>query len=508
MRPSPFWVKVAIALSLLLLGLWLVNSIYSLYISIQLPWLANMVLAIVLSLLALGIGFLLHYGGFLRSRLKSKTPEIPADSQAAAELNLQATQQQLGQIQDEVARQALLEESDRMAESLQRGPIEVIIFGTGSVGKTSLINALVGEVVGEVGATMGTTTGAITHTMHLRGLDRQIVLVDTPGILEAGLAGTERGRIAKEQAAAAAMIIFMVDNDLRQSEMDSLLALAAIGKRSLLVLNKADTFSDRDREEILTTLRQRVAKVIPASDVVAVSANPQAVQLADGRDYQPPINITPFLKRFLRVLRDNGETLVADKILQESQQLSQAARTLIDEERQIQADRIINKYQWMSAGAIALNPLPVVDLLAAAAINVQMIVDLGQVYGCQLDRSTAKELAMSLGKTVTGLGILRGSIELITTALKFTVATYLLGKAVQGVTGAYLTRIAGQSFVEYFRRNQDWGDGGITEVVRQQFQLAGREEFVQAFLKEAIGRVVNPLGQQETSPQSQKDRQR
>lgn len=498
MRLPPFWIKVAIVLTLVLLGLWLVNAVYGLYISIQIPWLANTVLAIILALLAVSSGLLLHYGGFLRPRAKTKKPVVPADPQAAAELNLQATQQQVAQIQDEVARQALLEESARIEDSLKRGPIEVIIFGTGSVGKTSLINTLVGQVVGEVGATMGTTTGAVTHTVTLRGLNRQIVLVDTPGILEAGLAGTERGRIAKEQAAAAAMVIFVVDNDLRQSEMESLLALASIGKRSLLILNKADSFSDQARDEILAKLRERVAKVIQPTDVVAVSANPPPVRLKDGRDYQPPIDITPFLKRFLRVLRDNGEALVADKILQESQQLGQAARTLIDEERQIQADRIINKYQWMSAGAIAINPLPVVDLLATAAINVQMIMDLGQVYGCQLDRSTAKELAMSLGKTVTGVGVLRGSIELITTALKMTVATYLLAKAVQGVTGAYLTRIAGQSFVEYFRRNQDWGDGGITEVVRTQFQLAGREEFVQVFLKEAIGRVVNPLGQKKS----------
>jgi len=38
------------------------------------------------------------------------------------------------------------------------------------------------------------------------------------------------------------------------------------------------------------------------------------------------------------------------------------------------------------------------------------------------------------------------------------------------VSAAYLTRIAGKSFIEYFRNNQDWGDGGITEVVRAAFQ--------------------------------------
>jgi uncharacterized protein len=157
----------------------------------------------------------------------------------------------------------------------------------------------------------------------------------------------------------------------------------------------------------------------------------------------------------------------------------------------------VTKYQWMSAGAIAINPLPVVDLIATAAINSQMIIDIGKVYGCQIDKSNAKELALSLGKTVGGLGILRGSIELLSNALKLTIATYVVGKAIQGVTGAYLTRIAGLSFIEYFRSNQDWGDGGINEVVQEQFKLAQKDDFVKGFLQEAMTRVVIPLRSKE-----------
>jgi uncharacterized protein len=493
MSLSSFWVKVLAVGAIACLLLWLINSIYSLYIAIQIPWLANTLLIAILALILVGMGLLIYYGGFWRPKAKTQIPKIPTDRPAAAELNLQATQQQVAQIQDEVARQALQVESVRMEESLRRGPIEVIIFGTGSVGKTSLINAMVGDIVGEVGATMGTTTTAVTYTVNLRGLQRQIVLIDTPGILEAGMAGTERGRIAREQAAAAALILFVVDDDLRQSEMDPLLALAAIGKRSLLILNKADRLTESDRTTILDKLRQRVKTVIKPQDVIAISANPNPVRLEDGSTHQPPVDIALFLQHFAKILRASGEDLVAENILQQSQQLGQAARSLIDEERQQQAERIISKYQWIGAGAIALNPLPIVDLLAAAAINVQMIIDLGKVYGCQLTKENAKELALSLGKTVTGLGILRGSIELITTALKLTVATYILSKAIQGITTAFLTRIAGNSFVEYFRRNQDWGDGGITEVVREQFQLVQQDRFVKIFMQEAIRKVVNPL---------------
>ncbi len=488
---------------ILILGLWLVSSIYSLYISVALtaPWLANILLASIIALILGAIGLLIYYGGIFNQKLQPKKskpkPIVPVDRQSAAQVNLDATNQQVQQIQDEVARVALLAKSAEIAESLKRGPIRVIIFGTGSVGKTSLINILTGQLVGEVGAVMGTTAGTQEYVLNLRGLERQILLIDTPGILEAGLAGTERGRLAREAAAAAAMIVFVVDNDLRQSEWEPLLALAAVGKRSILVLNKADLYPAADRAAILAQLRSRVVNVIQSADVVAVAASPRLVQLTDGQTFQPSPDINDFLQRFADILRSTGEDLVAANILQQSQQLSGAAKELIDEERLRQAHKIVDKYQWISAGTIAINPLPFVDLIATAAINGQMIIDIGRVYGCQLDRETAKELALSLGKTLAGLGILKGAIELVTTALKLTVATYILGKAVQGVTGAYLTRIAGKSFIEYFRRNQDWGDGGITAVVQEQFQLAKQDEFVKLFLQEAVGKVIKPLQQRE-----------
>jgi uncharacterized protein len=499
MSLPPFWIKILGIGLIIVLGLWLVNSIYSLYVAIQIPWLANIVLGGVLLLIGCSIGLLLYYSRVIpNSKAKPKPkPVVPTEPKAAAQMNLAAAQQQVAQIQDAVARTALLEESQQIAANLSQGAIRVIIFGTGSVGKTSLINALTGQLAGKVGAAMGTTDEAIEYAINLQGLDRQILLVDTPGILEAGLAGTTRGRIALEEAAAAAMVIFMVDNDLRQSELGPLQALAAVGKQSILIFNKADLFLEADRELILHQLRQRVAGLIPPENVVTASASPRPLTIGEGQQHLPSPDIKNFLGRFAYILQTSGESMVAANILQRSQQLSLAAKSLIDDERRQQADHIVGKYQWMSAGAIALNPLPVVDLIVTAAINGQMIIDIGKVYGCQIDKSNAKELALSLGKTIGGLGILRGSIELLSNALKLTIATYVVGKAIQGITGAYLTRIAGQSFIEYFRRNQDWGDGGITEVVQEQFKLAKQDEFVKIFLQEAMAKVLQPLRSKE-----------
>ncbi len=39
------------------------------------------------------------------------------------------------------------------------------------------------------------------------------------------------------------------------------------------------------------------------------------------------------------------------------------------------------------------------------------------------------------------------------------------------------------------------GDGGITEVVQQQFQLSRRDEFIKSFVQDAISKVVQPLSE-------------
>nr|WP_324616227.1 GTP-binding protein [Lusitaniella coriacea] len=482
--------------------LWLVNSLYRLYIQIAFttPFLANLLLFALIVLLGLTIAAFLYYfnlfsyKGSRKSRKQRRlVAKIPEQKTEVAQETLKAVQKQAVQIQDRVSQEALLTRSREIAANLARGELRVVVFGTGSAGKTSLVNGLIGEMVGEVGAPMGTTQVGETYVMKLKGLTREILITDTPGILEAGVAGTERETLARKLATEADLLLFVVDNDLRSSEYNPLRMLAEIGKRSLLIFNKTDLYDSRDRETILARLRSRTQGFIAASDVAAVSANPQPTRLETGDIVYPEPDILPLIKRLAAVLRAEGEDLVADNILLQSQRLGAEARRLIDKQRRRQADKIIDRYQWIGAGVIAVTPVPVVDILATAAVNAQMVVEIGKIYGVELDVASGRELALSLGKTLVSLGVVKGAVQLLSTALQFHVATYLVGKAIQGVTAAYLTRIAGKSFIEYFRHDQDWGDGGIAEVVQQQFRLVQKDEFMKAFVKDAIARVVEPL---------------
>lgn len=495
-------VTLIVGLILILgLSLWLIDSLSRLYWQLSYsPLLGNLLLMLLVVLIGALIAAFVYYVLVIqksekrsRSQRRVTAAEIPAVKSEAASSTLQAVRQQVSIIQDEVQRQALLSRSREIEANLARGEIQVVVFGTGSAGKTSLVNGVMGRMVGRVDAPMGTTQVGETYCLRLKGLERKILITDTPGILEAGVAGTEREQLARELATEADLLLFVVDNDLRRSEYEPLRTLAEIGKRSLLILNKIDMYTEEDKEAILARLRQRVRGFIAASDVVAIAANPEAAQLENGEIYQPEPDILPLLRRMAAILRAEGEDLVADNILLQSMRLGEEARKLIDAQRRRQADKIVDRFQWIGAGVVSVTPLPMVDLLATAAVNAQMVVEIGKIYGCDLNLERGRELALSLAKTLASLGIVKGAIQLLSTALQLNVATFIVGRAIQGVTAAYLTRIAGKSFIEYFRHDQDWGDGGMTEVVQRQFQINRRDEFVKAFIQQAIARVVKPL---------------
>lgn len=501
-------VALFLGLSVILgLSIWLVTSLSHLYmqISFTAPILANLLLLLVIVLIGSLVGGYIYYINKYTRRKSGRKPgkrranrdrvSIPEEKTQVAAQNLQALRQQVGQIQDKIAQKALLGRSRQIEADLQRGEVKVVIFGTGSAGKTSLVNALVGEIVGETNPIMGTTTQGQTYSLKLRGVGREILIIDTPGILEVGIAGTEREKVAKQLATEADLLVFTVDNDLRQSEYEPLKTLAEIGKRSLLVFNKTDLYTDEDREMILGRLQERVKSFIAPGDVTAICANPQPVQLTTGEIIDPPVDILPLIKRLVAVLRAEGEDLIADNILLQSHRLGEEARTIIENQRRRESDKIIDRYQWISAGVIAVTPVPVVDMLATAAVNAQMVIEIGRIYNIELDFEQGKELALSLGKTLVSLGVVKGAVDILAKALQLNFATYIVGKAIQAVSAAYLTRIAGKSFIEYFRRNLDWGDGGITEVVQQQFQLSRRDEFVKSFVQDAISKVVQPLSE-------------
>ena len=130
------------------------------------PWLVGPVLligTILVMVLVVRVGWPLWKGWKSRrgaTKTATTAPSPPGSRRQAAEQSLESIDRLLERLQDDVARQALHLERERVARELARGDLVVVVFGTGSSGKTSLIRALLQDIVGRVGAPMGSTTGS------------------------------------------------------------------------------------------------------------------------------------------------------------------------------------------------------------------------------------------------------------------------------------------------------------------------------------------------------------
>jgi hypothetical protein len=113
-----------------------------------------------------------------------------------------------------------------------------------------------------------------------------------------------------------------------------------------------------------------------------------------------------------------------------------------------------------------------------------------------LSRSHAQDLALTVGRSLAGLGLVKGGVALLGSALSLNLPALLVSRAVQAVSAAWLTRLAGRSFIVYFQQGQDWGDGGLPEVLQREYDLNRREGVLKRFLEAAYRQVVEPLKQQ------------
>ncbi|MEL7141572.1 MAG: GTP-binding protein [Cyanobacteria bacterium J06643_4] len=494
-------IALLISLGLLLLVVSALGQLHS-AIAVVSPLLAQLVVMLIVLIAVGAIGVVLYYAWlFLRPKRHQKIT-LPESPDEVAAVNLQALQQQVGQIEDEIARQALAERTQSLTQRAAQQTFQIVVFGLGSTGKTALVNALLGEMAGDVAATVGTTGTAQTYRVAVEsGKDsRELLITDTPGLLEAGVFGGEREQVARSLAIQADLLLFVIDNDLHRAEYEPLAMLMGMGKRSLLVLNKCDRYLPTEKEQILKRIRERTQGMLNAVDVVAASAKPLSISLVDrtqtdrtqtdGIQIQPEPEIADVITQINKIWRQEGTDLMAENVLLQSQRLGEDTRTLLNEQRQTQADAIVERYQWVGAGVLAATPLPVVDMLATAAVNAQMVIELGRVYGIAVSSQEAKALALSLAKTMAGLSVAKGAMKMLAIGLRVNLATAVASKLLQGVSAAYLTRIAGKSFITYFQANQDWGDGGIQSVVAQQYQLNRRDEFVKQFLSSAVKKLT------------------
>ncbi len=426
----------------------------------------------------------------ISSQRSPRRPRPQPTTSAHVQDQITSTDELIAQLQDEIIRRSLWERSQQIVEELSTQQFHVVVFGTASAGKTSLVNALLGRWVGETAATLGTTGTGTVHTTEIEGISGPILLTDTPGLQTLDLRGEAEARSLAE---AADLLVVVVSGDLRADEYRELLELTQLGKRTILALNKTDQIMPEDEALILEKLGQLTAAVLPTRSVVPIAAAPQPLKvryrLADGSEWeeyedQPP-EVQPLMEQIASILKREGTHLRLANALLQSQTLAETAHQILEQQRFTQAHQVIERMQWATAGAVAVTPLPAVDLVAAVAINARMIGEFHTIYDRKISLGQAQEGAQSLGQLILKLG----GVELATQTLGAVLKTSplaLVGVPIQAASAAYLTRIAGLSYVDWLRSETPWQE----EVIAARLEHHLREQAQEALLSRWLTQIT------------------
>ena len=391
-----------------------------------------------------------------------------------------------------------------MYQKITTGRVEIVIFGEISTGKSALINALIGKAVAEVDVQGGWTkqvwgTGWEGAGHRIHGLESsEVVLVDTPGINEVG--GSDRAELAETTARRADMILFVTDSDLNETEYAALVELAAVQKPIIMVFNKTDLYKDADRENLLTTLRTRVGGLVPDDHFVLTAADPREIEYVfedeDGRTRaewrKPEPDVTGLKSLILQTLEKEGLGLIALNAAMYAADKSDKIAKLRVEMRNNRADQVIWTMCGTKALVVAVNPVPVVDVLGGLATDALMIVTLSRVYGLNFSMAQARGLAKAIGK---GAGLMIVGEQLTNWgASLFKGLTFGLGAALtfipQGAAVGFSSYIIGNAAKTYFEQGGSWGSGSAKSVVSEILAKTDRDS-VLSYLRDEIRKKLD-----------------
>lgn len=385
---------------------------------------------------------------------------------------------------------------ETMLDKLEHGHLHLAVFGRVSTGKSSLLNALIGEELFSVSPLHGETRQSSMQEWTEREAGG-VFLIDTPGLDEAG--GEDRELLAREVAGRSDLVIFVLDGDITDSELQSLHTLLAQGRPVLVALNKSDLFTRDDLDALLAALRNKTEGILDPSHIIAVAAQPRpqlVVEVDDaGKESQSErardADVEDLRLRLWDILDAEGKTLAAlNASLFASDLSDQVGQRILAARREI-GEKLVRTYCAGKGIAVAFNPIPVADLFAAAFIDVGMVVHLSRVYDLPLSQ---KEAGRLVGIIVAESAALMGTVwalHFVSSALKVgTIGlSTILTAGAQGAIAYYSTYVVGQAAAEYLQHGRSWGEGGPKLVVRQILDSLDRDTVLRDARREIRARL-------------------
>ena len=401
--------------------------------------------------------------------------------------------------------QSDLDELQRMAEKLESGRVEIVVFGEISTGKSALVNALVGDELTQVNVQGGWTKDLWHVPWEGTGYsvpgfaNSEVVLIDTPGLNE--VEGADRAEMARTAAARADLVLFVTDSDLNETEYSALEDLAAAHKPLLLVLNKTDLYRPAELEQLLALFcGPRLAGIIDPENVITTQADPREVEYvlesSDGStqsEWRKPSSKTESLQqRILEVLEAEGKSLIALNAAMFAADKSDRMAALRVRLREDRAAKTIWSYAVSKSLAVALNPLPAIDVLGGTAVDATMVVTLGRIYGISITTSNARSLVTSILKAAGWIMLSEAAVTYASSLFKALTVGYgsVLTALPQGAAAGYGSYIVGQAARYYFQHGASWGDQSPKQVITQILDNTDKESVLRQ-IKEQIKKKIS-----------------
>ena len=385
-----------------------------------------------------------------------------------------------------------------LLDKLEHGHIHIAVLGSVSVGKSSVLNALVGERLFSTSALHGETKRQAMARWEERE-SGSLFLIDTPGINE--IDGEVRERMAREVSGRSDLVLFIIDGDMTDSEYRTLQELAQEHRPVVLVLNKCDRYSAAQREQLRTSLLARLGDIITPGNFVEVSADPAPriyIQVdAEGNETETerasPPDVRALKDRIWEILEAEGKTLAALNASLFAGDLSDKVGARVLATRRRLGNKVIRNYCLVKGVAVAVNPVPVADLAAAVTVDLTMVVHLADVYGMPMSRSQSGALIKTISKQLLLLMGATWFVHLVSSLLKAGSAglSTVLTAGTQGAVAYYSTYVVGQAVEAYLAAGCSWGEGGPKRVVRDILEGIDHDSLLARAREDILARIGN-----------------
>ena len=383
-----------------------------------------------------------------------------------------------------------------MLDKLEHGHLHLSVVGRVSTGKSSLLNALLGEQRFSVSPIHGETRFSTVEPwkeVEAGG----VYLIDTPGLDEAG--GEDREALAREVAGRSDLVIFVLDGDITDTELDALKAVSAQGRPVLVVLNKADLYTSGEIEQLCGSIRRRTEGLLDPGKVIVAAAQPRPETVVEidaaGREKSSVRKRDPDIEalrlKLWEIIEAEGKTLAALNASLFAADLSdQVGRRILAARREL-GEKLVRTYCVAKGIAVACNPVPVADLFAAAFIDVGMVVHLSRVYDLPLSRNEAGSIVRVIVAESAALMGTVWALHFVSSALKVgTIGlSTILTAGAQGAIAYYSTYLVGRAAEEYLAGGKSWGDGGPKQVVKDILETLDRDTVLSDARREIRARL-------------------